>query len=74
MAALHADHADRPRHIGGHDGNDTLRSGQRIHAQSCREAIDCCPGEINRVFKGGQAQVSAARTAASRSREPRTFG
>jgi hypothetical protein len=32
------------------------------------------PRLVNRVFKGGQAQVSAARTAASRCREPRTFG
>src|SRR5215469_822484 len=45
-AALHADDADRPRHIGSHDGNDALCSGQSIHAQSCREAIDCCPSEI----------------------------
>ncbi len=40
VAALHADHADRARHVGGDDGDDALRGRHRIQAQRRRQPLD----------------------------------
>jgi len=46
MTALHADDADRARHIGGDHGNDALRGGQCINTEPGGNAVDRSPRKI----------------------------